>query len=49
MTYDIKILQGIATLTQEWKYRREEFFQYACNSDDNRWQLPDFRNHMYHE
>ena len=49
MTYDIKMLLGIAILTQEWKYRREEFFQFACNSDDNRWRRPDFRDHMYHE
>ena len=49
MTYDIKMLQGIATLTQEWEYRREEFFQFACNSNDSRWQRPDFRDHMYYE
>ena len=49
MTYDIKMLQGIATLTQEWEYRREAFFQFACDSDDDRWQRSDFRNHMYYE
>ena len=47
MTYDIKMLQGIATLTREWTYRRDDFFQFACNSDDPRWRHPDFRNYMY--
>ena len=49
MTYDIKILQGIADLTQNWQYRREDFFEFACAGDDPRWQDPSFRNHMYLE
>lgn len=49
MTYDIKILQGIADLTLNWQYRREDFFKFACGSDDTRWQEPSFRNHMYQE
>lgn len=49
MIYDIKILQGIADLTQNWQYRREDFFKFACESDDPRWQDPSFRNHMYSE
>ncbi len=49
MIYDIKTLTGIADLTQNWEHRREQFFQFACSSDDERWQDPVFRNHMYRE
>ena len=49
MTYDIKILQGIADLTQNWKSRREDFYRFACQYGDERWLRPDFRNHMYLE
>ena len=49
MTYDIKILQGIADLTQNWELRREQFFKFACASEDERWQDANFRNHMYSE
>ncbi len=46
---DIKILSGIADLTNNWAHRREQFFRFACDSDDKRWQDPAFRYHMYHE
>lgn len=49
MYYDVKILQGLADLTLNWKYRREDFFKFACTSDDPRWQEPRFQNHMYSE
>lgn len=49
MYYDVKILQGIADLTQNWQYRREDFFEFACADEDPRWQDPSFRNHMYQE
>lgn len=49
MKYDIKTLTGIADLTQNWDCRREQFYQFACGSDDERWQDPSFRNHMYFE
>jgi hypothetical protein len=49
MVYDIKILQGLADLTLNWKHRREDFFKFACASDDPRWQEPHFRDHMYLE
>ena len=49
MTYDIKILQGIADLTQNWKNRREDFYRFACQNGDERWQRPDFQHHMYLE
>ena len=45
--YDIKILTGIADLTQNWERRREQFFQFACASDDKRWRDSSFRDHMY--
>ena len=47
--YDIKILQGIADLTRNWTYRREDFYRFACQNGDERWQRPDFQHHMYVE
>ncbi len=49
MSYDIKILQGIADLTQDWRFRREDFFRFACNCGDERWRRTDFQAHMYRE
>ena len=42
MTYNIKILQGIANLTQNWKSRREDFYRFACANGDERWQRSDY-------
>jgi len=49
MEYDVKLLQGLAVLTSEWKRYKESFFEYACLNGGERWQHSDFRNHMYFE
>lgn len=46
---DAKTIYGIARLTQNWPDYREEFYHYACNSEDIRWQEQEFRDYMYNE
>lgn len=48
--YDIKLLSEISILSAKWESLKEEFFRFACEkSEDERWQDPDFRKHMYHQ
>lgn len=49
MEYDVKILQGLAVLTDEWSRYKDVLFDFACMKGGERWARPDFRHHMYVE
>ena len=46
---DKRTIYAVAEMTQNWPDYRENFFRYACNSDDRRWQEQGFRDYMYNE
>jgi hypothetical protein len=46
MTYDIKILAGVATITKNWEFHREKFFAFACHHGGKRWEDEPFQEYM---
>ena len=50
MTYNVRILTGIAELTASWEQKREQLYRFACEqSGDSRWKDDSFRAHMCNE
>ncbi len=49
MIYDVKLLQGVAEMTQNWEIYRVRFYEFACSEGGDRWQDQSFREHMFGE